>query len=71
MKAFEIEIRAKKMICVIADNEDDALQCAIEECPMEWNDPDVRVEDEYDDEDPDHARYIEEYRKEGELYEAY
>jgi hypothetical protein len=33
-----------------------------------WDTSDVRTEDEYDSEDPQHAKWIEEYKRQGEYY---
>lgn len=68
MPHYEIEITAKKMICVEADDEDEALEIAEENIDMGWDSSNVRTEDEYDENDPQHAKWIAEYKRNGEFY---
>ncbi|NQX00104.1 hypothetical protein HQ447_05545 [bacterium] len=71
MKAYEIEVTATKMICVAADNEEDALEIAREEgVPLGWDEKELRIEDDYDSENPKEAKFIDDYRYAGEFYEA-
>jgi len=71
MPHYEIEITAKKMVCVEADNEDEALEVANENVDLGWDASDVRTEDEYDGSNPQHAKWIEEYKRQGEFYSSY
>jgi hypothetical protein len=68
MPHYEIEITAKKMICVEADDEDEALEIAEENVGMGWDTSNVQTEDEYDESNPHHAKWIAEYKRNGEFY---
>ena len=71
MPHYEIEITAKKMICVEADDEDTALEIAEENVDLGWDSSNVRTEDEYDESNPQHAKWIEEYKRSGEYHSQY
>lgn len=72
MPYYEVTVRAEKCVCVKADNEADALQTAIDECTaMEWSSGEADIEDRYGDgSEPDAARLIEEYKRDGDYYET-
>jgi hypothetical protein len=70
MPIYEIEVTAKKMICVEADDEDQALEFAEENVELGWESNNVRTEDEYDESNPVHAKFIQQYKNEGEFYQA-
>ena len=70
MPIYEIEVTAKKMICVEAEDEELALEYAEENIELGWDSNNVRTEDEYDPSDPVHARFIAQYKAEGEFYQA-
>lgn len=68
---YEVNVTAQRCVCVKAENEDDAIQTACDELGMEWNEIEGEIEDEYGDgTDPEHARYIEIYKKNGQYYET-
>jgi len=72
MPYYEIEVAARKTICVKADNPKDARHTAIMECTsMEWDEGDADVMDDYGDgTDSKHQEFIERYRRSGQYYET-
>lgn len=70
MPYFEIEITAKRMVCVQAEDEDEALEIAEEIAGIEWENANARTEDEYDETNPQHAEWIAQYKRQGEFYTA-
>ena len=62
---------AKKMVRVEAEDEEQALEVAEENVDLGWDSSDVRTEDEYDEANPQHAKWIAEYKRQGEFYSAY
>jgi hypothetical protein len=72
MPYYEIEVEARRCVCVKADNEEDAIQTAIDETTMcDWSQAEGRVEDEYGDgTDPEAAKFIAEYKRDHEYYET-
>lgn len=70
MPIYEIEVTATKMVCVEAEDEDQALEIAEENVDLGWDSSNVRMEDEYNPEDPQHAKWIAEYKRQGEFYTA-
>lgn len=70
MPHYEIEITARKMICVKAEDEDQALEIAEENVDLGWDSSNVRTEDEYDEANPQHAKWIAEYKQSGDYFSA-
>ena len=72
MPYYEIEVAARKTICVKADNPEDARHTAIMECTaMEWDEGDADVMDDYGDgTDSKHKEFIERYKLGGQYYET-
>lgn len=70
MPYYEITVTVSKPVCVKADNEQDAKDLAIDELFGDWNRADAEVEDEYDETNPQHAKFIQEYKEQGEYFEA-
>lgn len=68
---YEIKVTCTKCVCVRAECEEDAIQTAQDECTFGWDQSEAEIEDEYGDgTDPDHAKYIEQYKSAGEYYET-
>lgn len=72
MPYYELEITARKTVCVKADNPEDARHTAIMECTaMEWEEGEAEVLDDYaNGEDPKHKEFINRYKLGGEYYET-
>lgn len=72
MPYYELEITARKTVCVKADNPEDARHTAIMECTaMEWEEGEADVIDDYaNGENPKHREFIERYKLGGEYYET-
>ena len=73
MPYYEITVRAEKCVCVKADNEDDAIQTAVDECTaMDWTHGEGIIEDDYGDgTEEEVARWIAAYKRDGEYYETH
>jgi hypothetical protein len=72
MPYYELEITARKTVCVKADNPEDARHTAIMECTaMEWEEGEAEVIDDYaNGENPKHKEFINRYKLGGEYYET-
>lgn len=68
MPIYEIEITARKMVCIEAEDEDRALELAEENLDLGWESSDVAMIDEFDTANPRHAEWIAIYNKSGEFY---
>ena len=70
MPYYEITVTVSKPVCVKADSESEAKDKAIDALFSDWNRADAEVEDEYDESDPKDMRFVEEYKRSGEYFEA-
>ena len=70
MPYFEVTVTASKPVCVKADNEQDAIDKAVDELFGTWNRCDGEIEDEYDENDPKEMEFVEQYKQQGEYWEA-
>lgn len=70
MPYYEVTVTASKPVCVKADNEKEAEDAAVDALMSDWNRGDAEVEDEFDPSKPDEARFIQEYKNQGEYFEA-
>lgn len=71
MPYYEMRIKAERCVCVKADDEEEAIRIGREEgAGCEWDFAEAEIEDEYGDAtEPDAARAVAEYTKEGNFYE--
>jgi hypothetical protein len=65
MPHYEVEVNATRMICVKAENEEDAKERACDEYIGEWNEVTAEIEDEFND--VKDAEFIKQYKEQGEL----
>jgi|DEB0MinimDraft_6_1074348.scaffolds.fasta_scaffold110876_2 hypothetical protein len=71
MPYYEVTVRAEKCVCVKADNEEDAIQTAQDECAAFWGSSEADIEDDYGDgTEPQVAEWIAQYKRDGEYYET-
>lgn len=70
MPYYEVIVTASKTVCVKADNESDAEDKAVDEMMGDWNRCDAEAEDEFDEADPKTKEFVEDYKKQGDYYEA-
>lgn len=70
MPYYEVTVTASKPVCVKADNEADAIDKALDEVGLDWNRSSGEIEDEYDEANPQHQEFIQQYKDQREFYEA-
>ena len=68
MRFFEVDITARKMVCVEAEDEEDAMTIARDNVGIGWEPDDEQISDELDPSNPKEAQWIEEYKQDHEFY---
>lgn len=69
MPYYEVKVICNKCVCVKADNETEAEHIAADEFAGDWHHVEGVVMDEYDENNPKHMEFVQEYRDQHEYFE--